>query len=137
MNMLDREILNQAIDAAIDAATEKLNELKNAGPKWAVKDGNQTVGTMLDLCGFAWVTGIKGNSPFVRQFKKIASYNEFGGFSYKQIRLSKAYGGGMDLRFPDLMRQEVSVKIAANKAGLKVLQDAGWIQEAFVVDRLD
>lgn len=122
-----RRIWKEAQAAARTAADAQLKELQAAGPRWAITehenplDDNspikRVVGTMLDVCGFAWLhfsnCNRKPTSTLVRYLKA-------------QGIASKHYQGGYTARVPAApMRQELSVKEAAARAAANVLQQHG------------
>ena len=113
------EVMNGARFAGKIAADAKLAQLVGAGPKWSITDDNtgKSVGTMLDVCGFANLK-IPARGKFYTLAKKLGAGNRFScGRHY--------YGGGRLNIFDSTMRQEMSVNVAACKAQAAYLAKYG------------
>lgn len=122
-------VISEARKAGIAAAEYKLDSLQNAGPRWEVKDGEQIVGTMLDVCGFANLT-IKARGKFYLLAKKLSEN------PVVRIHCCKAYNGGGSLSiFDSTIRQEMSVNIAACEGQAVVLRAYGI--ECGISSRID
>jgi hypothetical protein len=115
-------------DAADKAATDWLAAAEARGPKYSVHQadllGNQgpAIGTMLDVCGNAWVE---------LKDKRTKLYKAFKGAGY----LTPS-GNSVALNYNLRGRQEMGLHIAAAEAALKVLTDRG-IKEARVHSYID
>ena len=115
------DVIEEARNAGRLSAQKKLNELRNAGPKFAVTDGERVVDTMLDVCGFAHLS-INARGKFYLLAKKISKENR----QYRFHCDRDSYNGGGWLSIYDsTMRQEMSVKIAACKGQQEVLLKYG------------
>jgi len=115
-------IIQEARKAGRKAGEKQLALLKRRGPKWLVKDGKRTVGTMLDVCGGAWVV-IDAKQGFYRMLRKM---EKSGKTRLLRIYVAKNYrGGGMLSIFDMCNRQELSVNEACYKAVAKVLREHG------------
>lgn len=129
-------IIQEATEAGNKAGVAKLAELEGAGPAFAVVENSpndgifydkskptRVVGTMLDVCGFAWVTLSNARTAFAQYLKKTE-------------RASNGYYGGMtvNLRF-GTFRQEMSVNEAQARAAAEVFTKAGF--EARMESRID
>ncbi len=148
------EIIEKAVNEGKRVAKEKMEELEEQDPKWAVveqepkvnKDGSlgykdgKTVGTMKDLCGFASIKGIRGNSRFINAVKKLGKENKNmdNYYNIKGASVSKAYPKGYSLTI-SLQTQAISVKKKAHKKALEVLEkhDLNGLEKARVRSRLD
>lgn len=131
-----RSIMAEAGTAAAKAAEETFRKLEANGPAYTVHNADiltgakgPAIGTMLDLCGGAWIR-IKGTSPLVRVLKKIGrpdgSYPPT--FEGDGWRISKdSYAGGYHLGFSYRLRvrQEASVHENAMTAAAEVLKAHG------------
>ena len=104
------------------AAKEQLAKLEEAGPRWGLKDAftKKPAGTMLDVCGFAWLI-IPGKGKVVKAFKKLGKQDGriTGHMEYflEGLRISKCYstpGYNLDLKLTN--SQYMSVGEAAVKA---------------------
>lgn len=130
------KIMQEATEAGNKAGAEKLAQLEGNGPAFAVienspKDGifydkakpTRVVGTMLDVCGFAWVMLTNARGAFAQYFKKTD-------------RASNGYRGGMTIsvRFSGF-RQEMSVNEAQARAAADVFNKYGF--EARMESRID
>lgn len=122
-------LIEEARKAGRIAAERKLQELQNAGPQWAVKDGQRTVGTLLDVCGSAWLK-ISARGKFFQIAKRIS--NECGSRIYC---VNGYYGGGELSIFDSTHRQELSICRAACEGHAQVLRDYGI--ECSVRSRID
>ena len=116
-------LYSKACAAANEAGEKWLAE--HTEPAWVVKNSNGSVaGTMLDLCGFAWVHLPKFNTGFARWAKasNIAR---------------KAYNGGgtLSLAHHGAYRQEMGFNEARCRAASAVLSEAGV--EAYCQSRID
>ena len=123
-----RRIWAEAMDAARAAARTRLAELQAQGPAWAAVqhenplDDNSpiesVVGTMLDICGFAWLQ--------FRQCNRKPTCTLIRNLKAQGVRISRdSYQGGYYASVPGLGRQELSVNLASAQAAAKVLQDHG------------
>lgn len=110
-----QEIYNEACAAAQVAAQEWLTNAEAAGDKWKVMNGTQEVGRMLDLCGNAYIQLRDKRTAFARW----AAVN------------CVAHYESLDLPYPLRSRQEHGLHIAAMRAALKVLTEAGIEKLAF------
>jgi len=122
-------IIEEARKAGSIAAEEKLQELQNVGPQYGVRDGSQTVGTMLDVCGFAHLK-IKAKSSFYLRAKKLSQN------THLRFLCNKGYYGGGELSiFDSTMRQEMSVNVAACQGQARILEAYGI--ECSISSRID
>ncbi|GAH23232.1 unnamed protein product, partial [marine sediment metagenome] len=66
------DLVKKAQGLGRKAAQEQLAKLEKAGPRWALKDAftGRPAGTMLDVCGFAWLT-TPGRGKIVKALKKL------------------------------------------------------------------
>ena len=123
-----REIFNLLAEARLigrTAAMKQLKKLQKQGPKFRVKDGNKTVGEMLDVCGFAWIT-IPGKSKIVKAFKALGTRGINQEYIVGEMRISKAYQRGYNLNIGlGIGRQEMSVNEEAVWAASEFLNNAG------------
>ena len=111
-------IIDEARKAGRNAADEKLTGLQRKGPQFAVQDGNRTVGTLLDVCGFANLK-ISARGKFFQLAKKLSTNSNL------RFLCTNAYRGGSLAIFDSTMRQELSVNIAACQGQAKVLEAYG------------
>ena len=127
-------ILKEADVAATKAADVQLKKLQGQGPAFAVVENSKSdgifynrnkptriVGTMLDVCGFAWVVIENARTGFAQYVKKI----ERGG---------NGYYGGMSIS-ARTMRQEMSVNQEAARAMADVFEKYGI--KAYTQSRID
>lgn len=121
-NELVLGVIGEARKAGRDAAQQKLEELQNKGPKYAVKDRNKTVGQMLDVCGFANLK-IAARGKFFQLAKRLSAATVAGSIRFHCV--VGYYGGGSLSIFDSTFRQEMSVNIAACVAQAKVLEAYG------------
>jgi len=105
-----------------EAAKEQLAKLEKAGPRWRLKDSftGGPVGTMLDVCGFAWLI-TPGRGKIVKAFKKLGGQDGriTGHIEYflGGIRISKCHSTpGYNLELKLTNSQYMSVTEAAVKA---------------------
>ena len=142
MNMY--EVMSEAITKANQAGREKLNELARSGPKFSVHNTglsgectpNNIVGTMLDVCGFAWLQA-DGNSPLVRALKKIGTKDDsttINGNGWFLLKCSRGYHMSI---LTGNRRQEMSVNEAEVKAALEVLRTHGLADGVCSMSRID
>jgi len=125
-----KQIVRECREAGRIASIQKLNELQGKGIQWVVKDGNRTVGGMLDLCGFASIH-IDAKQGFYRVAKKVAEDNSL------RFMCGKGYpSGGRFNVFDTNNRQEISVNEASAKAVASVLESYG-VTGVYVSSRLD
>ena len=125
------KVIRECREAGTIASQEKLEELTKAGPKYAVCSGSRTVGTMLDVCGFANIRLNSARGKFFQLAKKMCKENR----EYR-FNCSNAYNGGGYFNVYDTnRRQEMSVNVASCKAVLKVL--SGYGIEGYVESRID
>lgn len=111
-------VLMNARRSGIEAGETKLKELQKAGSRWAVQDDltKKTVGTLLDVCGFATLH-LTGGSKIVRAFKALGNPDRYGDLAVNGLSISKNdYRGGYGLRANLSDRQELSVREEAVKA---------------------
>ncbi len=125
------DVIKEARARGAEHASNCLEELENAGPKFRVIDehANKTVGTLLDVCGFANLK-IKARGKFYLLAKKIAAD--------RSLRFTCGrgyYGGGRLNIFDSTFRQEMSVNTAACKGQAEVLSK--YSIEAHVESRID
>lgn len=127
------EIVKECREAGLKFAGKKLVELRLAGPKYVVTTsfGDQkSVGTMLDVCGFAHLH-ISARGKFFQLAKKL-SHNDHS----LRFNCDNEYGGGGWFSVYDTsMRQEMSVNVAACKGIQEVLLKYGI--ESTVRSRID
>lgn len=104
------------------AGQEQLAKLEKAGPRWALRDAftKRPAGTMLDVCGFAWLT-TPGRGKVVKAFKKLGGQDGriTGHIEYflEGMRISKCYSTpGYNLELKLTNSQYMSVGEAAVKA---------------------
>lgn len=133
-NELVLGVIGEARNAGRIAAQQKLEELQNKGPKWAVKDGNKIVGTMLDVCGFANLK-ISARGKFFQLAKKLSANVGCTG-SIRFHCVVGYYGGGRLSIFDCTNSLYMSVKITACEAQAKVLEAYG-INVVRVESRID
>lgn len=127
-------ILKEAEAAGTKAANEKLAELQGNGPAFAVVENSPTdgifynknkptkvVGTMLDVCGFAWTIIENARTGFAQYLKSIG-------------RASNGYRGGMTV-YARTKRQEMSVNVAYARAVAKVFTEYGF--SSYIGSRID
>ena len=125
-------LLETAKDAAELASNECYRNLVEAGPRYNIRNADlfgevsgPVVGTMLDLCGGAWIV-LNGNQKFVRDLKKIGNkkldWIEGSGWS---LRKSVDSGYILHLNYSKSVRQESSVHSAAYHSAMKILDAAG------------
>ena len=123
------EVIKEAREAGRIAAENKLGELTNAGPKWAVTSRSTVVGTLLDVCGFATMK-ISARGKFFQLAKKLSQERQY------RFYCRNAYGGGGGLSiFDSTNRQEMSVNRVAAEAHAGILAKYGI--EARVETRID
>ncbi len=123
------DVMNEVVESATLAGTNRLNELKSRGPAYTVHDelnDNKCVGTMLDVCGGASIS-LDGRSKLVKLIKKNIPFmnNEWSGNNRSWIM----YKGVLDYKLiiiTSLCRQEMSVNVAECKAAVKTLKDYGY-----------
>jgi len=116
-----KEVVQECRRAGALASEEKLKELQGNGAQWIVKDSftGKPVGTMLDLCGGAWVV-IDAKQGFYRVAKKVAEDRSL------RFSCNRNYGGGGMFSVYDMnARQEISVNEAASRAVADVLKKHG------------
>ena len=112
------QVALEAQNAGRLAGQARLDELKKAGPQWVVKNGSEVVGTMLDVCGGAYIVA-KGTDPFIRAVKKY-------GDPWGVVSVSKGYPTGYMVHIKDTLgRQEMSVNEAVEEAIAVVLRKYG------------
>lgn len=137
MKMSERELellLDAAVQAAVTAGNAKLAELKNAGPKYAVHNGDvftgkpvgPAVGTMLDLCGFAYC--------FIPKRVLSTRSKAVKALLVKQRLSNWDYERALMVRLPHI-DQAISVNEAAAQAAVEVLKQNGI--DAYMSSRLD
>lgn len=104
------------------AGKEQLAKLEKSGPRWALKDSftGRPAGTMLDVCGFAWLI-TPGKGKIVKAFKKLGKQDGriTGHKEYflEGIRISKCcFGPGYNLELKLTNSQYMSVAEATVKA---------------------
>ena len=130
-----QKILKDAQTAAETASRAALDQLEAHGPKFSVHTadlaGNITspsLGTMLDVCGGAYLT-VPGNTQFVRELKKLGKNKDSHSNSYYTDNWSmwKSVYKGYQLSFNFSLqtRQERSIHVAAMSAALHVLSENG------------
>jgi len=103
------------------AAQSQLAKLEKAGPRWALRDAftKKPAGTMLDVCGFAWLI-TPGRGKIVKAFKKLGKQDGriTGHLEYflDGMRISKCcFGPGYNLELKLTNSQYMSVgEIAVN-----------------------
>jgi len=113
------EVIAEARKAGQVTADEKLAKLQGKGPRFAVCEGDEVVGTMLDVCGFANLK-ISARGKFFQLAKKLAVNP-----SARFFCVNGYYGGGSLSIFDSTCRQEMSVNIAACNGQAKVLAKYG------------
>jgi len=152
------QVIKMARQAGAEAAAAKLHELQAAGPAWTVHDtglaGTATtenqVGTMLDLCGGAFIIIDNARTKVFKTFKQAMATADaarprrdftdpdYSPFSIGAVMAHKAdvddrwylrrddYRGRYILSIFDMTgRQEVSVNETAARAALEVLRSFG------------
>lgn len=138
-------IMRKATIAHNGAAQAQLTKLQDQGPAWAVCDQNQNgrvVGTMLDVCGSAYLS-FDGNSKLARGLKKA-----WGLKSLKDRQNGRScidvgdwfVGGEWPTGFSIVWRcyrQEISVQLAGAKAALEVLAQYGYADGVRARSRVD
>ncbi len=114
-------LVKEAQKIGRNAAQEQLKKLEKAGPRWALKDAftGESAGTMLDVCGFAWLI-TPGRGKIVKAFKKLGGQDGriTGHKEYflEGMRISKCYSGpGYNLELKLTYNQYMSVAEAAVK----------------------
>jgi hypothetical protein len=120
-------VIRECRAAGQKAAKEKLADLQKAGPAFAVctetapfsDEIDQVVGTMLDVCGGAYLK-IKARGKFYALAKKLSENDSYRFGCYRGY-----YGGGRLSIFDMSGRQEMSVNIAACHAAGDVLDKYG------------
>jgi hypothetical protein len=125
--MTTLEIMQKCKQAAEIASRSTLDQLEAHGPKYTVHNADlfnnkgPVIGTMLDVCGNAYVT-IPGNCAFTRELKKLGKFErDIHSGEFWSIRKS-AYKGYI-LSIDYLQRQEYSVNVAAVEAIALVLSE--------------
>ncbi len=127
-----KSIITEARAAGSKAAATKLSELQSAGPKWEVKDDftGKSVGTMLDVCGFAHIiVKINGND------KRWQELRHFAAIDSNRVMVHSSYGFKTIAIFDMCRRQEMSVNEAANEAAAEVLRSYGF--DCWMDSRID
>lgn len=113
-------VLMTEMRSAADAASKAwLEKALQCGPKYSVHDGDlltgkpvgPAIGTMLDVCGCAWIEFTDKRSKLYRAFKSTGYVSPSG----NNISLSYSLSG----------RQEMGLHEAAIVAAQKVLTDRG------------
>jgi hypothetical protein len=123
------QILREATRQGKSAAAAKKEELKNAGPRWKVTDGQgHEYGTMLDVCGFAscHIPSQKGFNGRMKLIKKLVEERYL--FKHDYGRTSFV----LRLSIPD---QEMSVNEAGARAASEVIKAAGF--DSYMDSRID
>jgi len=117
-NQLVNAVITEARKAGWVAAQQKLQDLQDRGAQFAVIDGEQIAGTILDVCGFANL--------------KISARGKFFQLAKQNCKISARFfcvndyrGGGVLSIFDSTHRQEMSVNIAACQGQAKVLEGYG------------
>lgn len=141
------KVLKQAQQRGREKAQEKLAELVQRGPVFAVvenspKDGifydptkpTRTIDTMLDVCGFA-NNRIKAKGSFYLIAKRLAGERAYDGNGIRFMCGRGYYGGGSLSIFDMTFRQEMSVNEAAADGVAEVLNS--WGIEASTESRID
>ena len=129
-------MVRKAQELGRKAGKEQLAKLEKAGPRWRLKDAftGGSAGTMLDVCGFAWLI-IPGKGEIVKAFKKLGG-QDMGMAGHKEyfldgMRISKCYstpGYNLDLKLTNsqyMSVAEATVKVVSdflNKNGI----DCRW-----------
>ncbi len=123
---VSKSIREAIFEAAFQGATAAANAAgdewvaKNTRPVWGVRDelSGRLVGTMLDVCGFAWLIA-----------KKNTSFWKWG---------AKKYGWSYEVKVPHKyhMRQEMGLLEACEHAACEFLRNAG-IEGLYVQSRID
>jgi len=115
-------LVRKAQELGRKAGKEQLAKLEKAGPRWALKDAftGRPAGTMLDVCGYAWLT-TPGRGEIVKAFKKLGGQDrgitEYKEYFLEGMRISKCYSGpGYNLDLKLTYSQYMSVAEAAVKA---------------------
>jgi hypothetical protein len=125
-------LLEIAMIAAELASNECYKNLVETGPRYNIRNADlfgevsgPVVGTMLDLCGSAWIV-LNGNQNFVRDLKKIGN-KRLDWIEGTGWRLRKSVDSGyiLHLSYSKSMRQESSVHSAAYYSAMKILDTAG------------
>lgn len=136
-------LIQGAREAGAKAAEEKLAALQAAGPAWKVVENapgdvfhdparpTRTVGTLLDVCGFANLR-IAARGWFYLTAKRLTQQ---GTDNYRFVAGTSYHGGGRLAIFDMTFRQELSVNEAANQAAADYLKAHGI--EATVESRID
>jgi hypothetical protein len=101
-----RLIVDEAVKAANEAGDKWIAE--HTKPAFAVMDGNKQVGTMLDVCGFAYVDITDKRPKFV---KWLIQYQDYAGC----VHLNHKYRS----------RQEMGLNEATAEAMLEVFRKHG------------
>lgn len=129
MKLFYEKIWEEAIEAAEEAGKKWIEE--NTTPRYAVYQsdlsGNrgQMVGTMLDVCGFAWVKGVDKRTSFGRWLLKNDLVSKYG--NTISVVSNTSLSG----------RQEMGLKEAQCRAALKVFCDNGIGDGLYVTTRID
>ena len=125
-----KDVVLECRQAGKEAGSAQLAKLQGKGAAWVVKSGNEVVGTMLDVCGFAWCK-ISAQSGFYRKAKKVAQDRHL------RFSCGKAYPKGGRFSVYDMnMRQEMSVNEAAASAVAEVLKSHG-VPGVYMASRID
>jgi hypothetical protein len=116
----------------------------------------RTHGTMLDVCGRAWIefSGKGKNRTFLTAFRKLGedrSVRDFTGGTRRgrglvttplgRISLGKGYPTGFRLSFFDLVSgpacQYMSINEAAHRAALDYFKSQGLLEDAYIGTWID
>ena len=98
-------------EAAEKASCEWLEKAQARGPAYKVMSGGQTVGTLLDVCGFGALLWTDKRSAAYRAFKK-AGLNSYS-------------NRGPQVSYSLRMRQEMGLHEAAMRAAAEVAEQQG------------
>ena len=136
------DILSRATKAAYQASLERLEYLESQPPQWEVTDGEgQTVGTLQDVCGGAWVKFVANTTKNRGLANYIKAHAESGYNSHVfktedgEVRMGKGYPNGFNLYFKTVPTQYKSVEVVAANAFSSILNQEGF--EVYVHSYID
>ena len=93
-----RNLMAGAVDAFTAGVREKMAEMTRAGPQWAMSVNGRPAGTMLCLCGRAYLT-FRGKSPLAAIVRAATGAKKLDSASGAGWRAWSAYGGGFHISF--------------------------------------
>jgi hypothetical protein len=83
-------IMKLATNAANDAGDKWMSE--HTSPAWAVMNGSQCVGTMLDCCGFGYVRITDKRTAFSKYIKEISNGHNYAVHVPHKYRMRQEMG---------------------------------------------